>query len=530
MATSFLFFSGCSSGKNSPEKQTIVCELESEPTSLDPQVCTELSSRVVIENLFEGLLKLDSEGNVIPGVAETFESNADFTEYTFHLKKGVYWSCKEKTPVLAKDFIFAIKRALLKETKAENAHLLYCIKGAGKFAELPEKYNITGLRAPDDYTLCFTLEYPLKNFPRILTEPVAMPCNESFFKSCVGQYGMEGNKILSNGPFRIKTRYGWDHFNTINLVRNENYTGEEIVIPQGLTFIIKKSNDDPLKLVGNKTLDMSLAFSGKASYKENKNVKKIKSGRYIYWGLFFNLEDGYCKNLNFRKSLVSSLNREHILSVLNKNEDQKILDDIIAGKLLPNGKTINYQERIEEVNKLYSGNSSELLNAFFGETKIKKFFAPTILCQDADIFKDLLSNVIEDLNNKLGYHFNMLPLPENEFKAKILNKDYQIAIVPVFCESEYASNILNSLSEGGSPNFVKIESPEYSSYLNSALSTDSLQAEYFIKKAGNYVSENVLFYPLYQEPVYYLVSKNLNDIILLKNRGTINFSKAKKIK
>ena len=526
---SFLFV-GCSGSKNSPEKQTIICGLESEPASLDPQVCSDTSAKIVIENLFEGLTKIDSTGNVIPCVAETFESNSNFTEYTFRLKKGVYWACKEKVPVLAKDFIFAIRRALWKETQAKDAYLLYCIKGAKDYAQSREKYNITGIKMLDDYTLNFILEYPVENFPRILAEPIARPCNEDFFKACEGQYGMEGTKILSNGPFRIKTKYGWDHFNTINLIRNENYASKEKAIPQGVTFIIKKANDDPLKLVSNKTLDISFAFNGKIPDVEIKKVKKVESGRYIYWGLFFNLEDEYCKNLNFRKSLVFSINRESILSAISKNEDLKILDDIIAGKLLQNGKIISSQERNEEVKKLYFGNPKKFLNAFFSETKIKKFTAPTILCLDSDVFKDLVSDIIEDLNDNLGHHFNMLPLPESEFKARIAHKDYQIAVVPVLCESEYANDILNVLSANNSSNFIKIDSAEYSSYLNSALSTDAFPAECFIKKAGNYILENALFYPLYQEPVYYLVSKNLSNVDFLKNGGAISLKKAKKIK
>ena len=59
----------------------------------------------------------------------------------------------------------------------------------------------------------------------------------------------------------------------------------------------------------------------------------------------------------------------------------------------------------------------------------------------------------------------MLPLPETEFKSKIVNKDYQIAVAPILCEGEYAIDFLNSLSDSNSSNFVKIYIPSISGTL-----------------------------------------------------------------
>ena len=118
-----LFLLVSCSGKNSIKNQIINCNLESEPITLDPQVCNDTSGKIIISNIFEGLTKLDESGNVKLGVADSFKNNDNFTEFTFCLKKNIYWSCKDKKQLLAKDFEFAIKRALSKGTNSPNAHL-----------------------------------------------------------------------------------------------------------------------------------------------------------------------------------------------------------------------------------------------------------------------------------------------------------------------------------------------------------------------------------------------------------------------
>ena len=517
--------SGCYSKKSLPENQIIKCGILKEPQSLDPQIVCDYSSRVVIENLFEGLLKIGENGEILPGVAYSFENNENFTEFTFYLRKDAFWSNKEKDPVLAKDFVFAIKRALKKETNAPYAYLLYCIKNAVKYRENAIKEEYLGIKALDDYTLKFTLETSNKDFLKILAEPVAMPCNEEFFNMSAGQYGMESSKILSNGPFKMKSNQ--DHFCVINLVRNENYRSKNKIIPRGITFTVNKTKD-PIEAIKNKDLDISLIDKESV---DSLGINFFENGKKVYWGIVFNEKNKITSNLNFKKSILASLNRNHILSCLKESKKFKILDNMFENKILPNFKVLGKSFSTTDFENLYSENATFFFDLFFKETKIKKFSSAAITCLDEEIPRKIVCNIIENLNKNLGYHFNMIPLSKEELFSKVSNDEYEIAIVPFLCESEFALDILRSFKEDISFNkLVKINNKDFDAYIESAYSKDSKETEKNVLNVQNYLIENALFYPLYEETLYFAVSKKIRNLKIHKNNRTIDFTAIEKRK
>lgn len=95
-------------GTQLAENQTFVMNNGSEPSSFDPHKTEGVPEAQVAYQLFEGLISTDSDGNLIPGVAETWESTPDFKTWTYHLRKNAKWSNGE--PVTAHDFVYAWRR------------------------------------------------------------------------------------------------------------------------------------------------------------------------------------------------------------------------------------------------------------------------------------------------------------------------------------------------------------------------------------------------------------------------------------
>ena len=521
--------SGCSN-KNSAKNQIRKCNLESEPISLDPQICNDISGKIVISNIFEGLTKIDESGNVTLGVADSFESSGDFTEFTFHLKKDLYWGSKDKKPLLAKDFAFAIKRALNKSTNAPNAHLLYCIKNARKFNEGYSNESNLGIKILNDHTINFILEYSNKDFPRLMAETIAMPCNEEFFKNSSGQYGVEADKILGNGAFRL-SKYGWDHYKTINLVRNENYKDANKVIPRGVTFFINKNPDNIVNSVKNKVYDFSFIPSEQLKEAEKEKLNILKTKENTFWGLVFNPENSLTANLNYKKAIVTSFNRGHILSVLKDVKDVILLKDLTNRQKLLFSSTEDKHDILGiDFDTLYSGDPLKYLDAAIKETKLKNISGITITCINNDTTRKLVSNMIENLNTRLNQHFNMLPISKDELISKANSKDYQIAVVPIKFDGNYLYDFLNSFKNSDQSSLIKITDSKYESYLKESLKGPLKNMKENIYKARNYILDNVIFYPLYAEPSYFLFSKNLHNLEFIKESGTVNFAKIEKVK
>jgi peptide/nickel transport system substrate-binding protein len=77
--------------------------------SLDPHKAIAAGTKEVLFNIFEGLVKLDKDGNLVPAVAENYEISPDGMVYTFTLREGVKFHNGE--PVTADDIVYSIKRS-----------------------------------------------------------------------------------------------------------------------------------------------------------------------------------------------------------------------------------------------------------------------------------------------------------------------------------------------------------------------------------------------------------------------------------
>jgi oligopeptide transport system substrate-binding protein len=123
---------GVTFSASSQERADFVFVSAVEPRSLDPgRINGETEGRVV-ENLFEGLTRLDAKTMVpVPGVAERWEISADGKRYVFHLRENARWS--DGRPVTAHDFTYAWRRIQEAKLGAEYAYILHQVRYAEAF-------------------------------------------------------------------------------------------------------------------------------------------------------------------------------------------------------------------------------------------------------------------------------------------------------------------------------------------------------------------------------------------------------------
>lgn len=203
--------------------------------SFDPQIAAGDAVRIVVRNSFEGLVALDETGAPVPAAAERWTVSPDGLVYTFYLRKDAVWhvsdtakkGLEEKLPedfapaVTASDFVFALRRAVDPATGAPDSALLSNIKGAADIMAGAAGLSALGVAAEGKYQLSITLERPEPGFLEALAEPIAMPCNQTFFEATGGRYGLLMKYIISNGPFYL-TRFEDTAF---RMARNPDYTG-----------------------------------------------------------------------------------------------------------------------------------------------------------------------------------------------------------------------------------------------------------------------------------------------------------------
>ena len=73
--------------------QSISYSLSGSPQTLDPQYAKDTSAHIVINNVFEGLVRISGDGEVMPGIAESWSVSPDGLTYSFKLKEGTEWYC-----------------------------------------------------------------------------------------------------------------------------------------------------------------------------------------------------------------------------------------------------------------------------------------------------------------------------------------------------------------------------------------------------------------------------------------------------
>ncbi|MCQ2370901.1 MAG: peptide ABC transporter substrate-binding protein [Akkermansia sp.] len=151
---------GRSSAERAAEQGIVIVGNNQEPQSLDPHKATAVADGKIICAMLEGLMPAEH-----PGMAETWEHNADASVWTFHLRDA-QWS--DGRPVTAQDFAYAYRRLLHPDFGGKYAEMLYPIRNAEAYNRGQCKWEAVGVEVPDARTLRLTLEGPTPHLPKLV--------------------------------------------------------------------------------------------------------------------------------------------------------------------------------------------------------------------------------------------------------------------------------------------------------------------------------------------------------------------------
>lgn len=199
----------------------IYIDFDSTPTSLDPQLADSDEELTVVRSLFDTLLRYDKTGKLICSGANAFTK--DGNTYTFELNPDAKWV--EGGTVTAHDYVFAFRRGVNPETKAPFANSLFSVLNAKAINEGQKDVSTLGVTAVDDYTLKIELERADSEFEKVLTTAITMPCNEDYFYSCKGKYGLTKDTVAACGSYYVRQWVTETKF-LIRLAKNLDYKGE----------------------------------------------------------------------------------------------------------------------------------------------------------------------------------------------------------------------------------------------------------------------------------------------------------------
>lgn len=211
----------------------------------------------IYNNGVEGLLTQNSYGTLAPGMAESWESNDDATEWTFHLRKGANWVTNNGEvydEVVAQDFVTGLRHAA--EFKSLTLWLVGdVIEGLNDYVNGTISWDEVGISTPDDYTVVYKMTGPTPYFPSMTTYSILFPVNQEFLESkgegcklgapdaesCT--FGaLDTTGILYNSAYVLSN---YTSKSVIELTKNENYWDAENVFLKNIKLTYTADNDDP---------------------------------------------------------------------------------------------------------------------------------------------------------------------------------------------------------------------------------------------------------------------------------------------
>ena len=486
----FIFCMALTSCSSAGGISTFTAAVEEMPKNFDPQIASESSDLLVITNIFDGLYE-KINGEIVPVLAEKTDISSDGKTYTISIKKGTVFNYKgddksmKDLPVTAHDFVFAINRILDPKT-----HSPY----------IDDFSNISSIKAKDDYTLVINLKHPDYNFTEKLCMPAAFPCNEKFFNTTGGAYGLSVENILSNGPFRL------NYLDTENGNATIVRTNED----KGLSRIRIKELTSSEQSEAYKNDEISGFFSYSSKQDNFENTAEISYNSSII-SLVYNPVRSVFGNENVRKALGwyafefenSGANKEAVEGC------KTIFPDAISVA----GKYIN-QVVTPETPSYMSQNPKELMATGLSQSGVNRIENVTVLIPNDSIYSIVYENVNQLWQKNLGQFFKVESLPSTQIKQRVVDGDFDIAFLPLTSDNDTPYGMLDKFSHFNSEVMSLTEMAKSKS--NQA---DSIP---YIAKAQNIILDSALSVPMGSEKTVFYYENYFENIYVNPFNHVIN--------
>jgi oligopeptide transport system substrate-binding protein len=301
--------SSCS--KESPKEpespQTLSIAIAGDPTSLDPRLARDLPTATVLKLLYEGLTRIDRNGEAQLALAQQLLLSEDRKSYTFTLRPSS-WS--DGTQVTATDFEETWKSLLAPDFPAPNAYQLYIIKNAKAAKEGQLPLDQIGIKATAHDTLTVELEHPCPYFLQLLACHFFFPVPSAMRAS--GIVLQPQAHSASNGPFKFSS---WQPRSQFAVEKNPAYWDADAVKMEKIALLVLDENtalqlflSDQLDWAGSplSTLPQDAVPALKA-----QKLLQIASGAGTQW-FRFNTQVPPFNDPRLRRALSLALNRQEI--------------------------------------------------------------------------------------------------------------------------------------------------------------------------------------------------------------------------
>lgn len=472
------------------EKQELVRNNGSEPSSLDPHKVESDVENNIISDLFEGLVSVSPTGEIEPRLAEKWE-NKDNTVWTFHLRPGVTWS--DGTAITAQDIVWSWQRLVSPLTASPYASYpgnMHIVNGA-EIAQGKKAPETLGVKALDDATFEVTLTQPNAAFLAMLAHPSLVPLD----KVLISRYGDKWTKpehMVTSGPYKLSQ---WVVNERIVAERNPRYWDNAHTVINKVTYlpISSETADVNRYKAGEIDIVYTVPINQFAQLKKTMGDQLDVSPQLATYYYEFNTTRPPFNDPRVRRALNMALDKDIIAEkVLGQGQRPAwlISQPDIGGVKLHNPEYASWprEKRIAEAKKLLS-------EAGYNETHPLVF--------------NLLYNTSES-HQRIAIAASSMWKKNLGVEAKLQNQEWKTMLDAMhthnfdavryawIADYDDAATFLNNFRTGDSENTSQYSNPAYDEALrNAAKASDTTARGKFYQQAEDLLGQDVPAIPVY---------------------------------
>ncbi|TWT07292.1 peptide ABC transporter substrate-binding protein [Planococcus sp. CPCC 101016] len=489
----------------------------SELPTMDSALAEDVTSFIVLDNVNEGLFRLNKESIAEPALAESEpEISEDGLTYTFKLRESK-WS--DGSPLTAEDFVYSWQRAV--EPATGSPYGPYMMSGtilnADQIAAGEMDNSELGIKAIDEMTLEVTLERPIPYFMSLMAFPTFFPQKEEYVNGKGEDFASNSENVLYNGPFVLNN---WDGTGmTWTLEKNLEYWDEENVTLETINVDVVKETTTAVNLYNSGEKDMAL-LAGEMAIQNADNPEVVKYlSPYIFYLKFNQERNGEATvfaNENIRKAIAMAYNKQDLVDIVLAD------GSLPANYLVPKEFSYNdNKEDFREINGDMLEHDVEEAKKLWEIGKEEEGFTDItleLLGDDQEIAKNMDAYMKAQLEQNLeGLTVNLKAVPFSVRLELDEAQDYDFEVFGWAPDYQDPMTFIDLYVSGSPQNLMSYSNEEFDSLIekaNGELASDlPARWEAMAEAERILIEEDAAIAPIFQQGTMMLQKPYVKDVI-----------------
>ena len=480
------------------------------PETLDPSLNSAVDGANTIITIFEPLLIINENNEVIGGQAESWEASEDGLTWTFTMRDGLKWS--DGTDLNAKDFEYSFKRMANPDTAAPYAATCLGMIDGFDAAQAGDTDALNVKASDDGKTLTIVLSYPCSYFDKMAAFASMSPVQQATVEANGDAWCTSAETFVSNGPYMITD---WTPSERIVLTKNPNYVGgwdNSKIVSDTITLLLLE--------------DSSAAYaaynSGEAQLikdvptDEIPSLTKAEDGGDFYvdtiLGTYYvsmNLQRDAFQDAKVRKALSLAIDRDYVANTIMQGT-YTTADSIVGPGIVDESGYFHDNGNAPYISADYEANLAEAKKLLEEAGYPNGEGYPTIEYSTNDSgYHVPLAEYLQQAWGDLGITLTINKMEWSSFTPARRAGEYDVARNGWVMDYNDPSNMLDLFCSGNGNNDGKYSNPDFDAAIDASKVADS--AEHFaqLHKAEDILMEDTGCLPIAYYNDYWLQSPTL---------------------